>query len=127
MIRKNDSIKSDISIESGVRLLVIAIAMEDCEDSYPKTSSGLWDFGAIASDDYVPIYIIDYDINKVIHWGLTTDEDMYGYYDAFVDGLIYAGVKVEECYGVYFTPEGSTLSESEVLKAIENNLIEEAE
>jgi hypothetical protein len=107
---------------------VIAVENAEAKKYYAKDPSNLWDITEFFCTDYTPIYVVDLDTNKVIKSGDTSHDSLPFAYDCFIEGLRYAGYKVEESYGVIWTLLDNTyLNHNQVIEALEAGIVEEAE
>lgn len=110
-----------------MRLFTLVILPEEMRPEIRKTMNDVFDFTDAVDAEYVPLYLINLDTKRVID-SSTEVSDFHNFYEAFVEGIEYAGVKVEEGYGVWFTPTGEVeISNEAIFDALANGLIEEAE
>lgn len=110
-----------------VSLLTVVVADINLKSSYKETASGLWDFTDAVGDDYVPVFVYDVYADRILFDGVTCEDLINEHYNAFIEGLVYAGVTVHENYGIWFTTDPNFKTTSQVREAINNNEVEQAE
>lgn len=111
-----------------IRFMSIAICAER-DREYLKEyfyKDGIWDFSALLEEN-TPVYIVDIDENHVMDSGTIGEDPITEYYEAVTEALTYVGVKVEEAYGILFTRDGDYMYTLDVLDALADGLVEEAQ
>lgn len=108
-----------------MKLFTIAILPEEMRPEIAKSTDGIYDFVDAVDADYIPLYLVNLDTKHVIDSCLEVSE-FHKFYEAFIEGIEYTGIKVTEGYGIWFTSTGEYENPDKIFPALADGLIEEA-